>query len=296
MKITHYIGQTPLVKLDFDDLDSADIYLKIEHFNAGGSIKSRIARSMIEDAEKQGILEKGSTIIEPTGGNTGIGLAIMSAIHGYRFIAVVPDNYSQDRINLLRYYNADVVLSDSKIGNDSHIRLAQKMLIDDQTLICLDQFNNISCVDAHYHGTAKEILEYITPDAFVSCVGSSGTFTGVSRRLKENTSTMKCFVAQPMGCNILTGTAIPHKIQGVSLGILPPLLDYNLIDGVVNVEFFEAKDILRSLAKKQGLFLGISSGANIAAAQKIAKTLGSGKTVCTVAPDGGQYYINEIYQ
>jgi cysteine synthase A len=296
MNISRYIGQTPLIKLHIGEPDWADIFVKIEHFNAGGSIKSRIAKEMIEEAEKKGLLHRGITIIEPTGGNTGIGLAIMSIIRGYNFIAVVPDNFSRERINLLRYYNTDVKLSDSSTGNDSHIIAAKKLLNNDPSLICLDQFTNQACITAHYNGTAKEILEYITPDAFVVCVGSSGTFTGVSSRLKEVSPSTKCFVAQPSGCDIMNGKAIPHKIQGVSLGIKPPLLDYSLMDGIIDVEYQDVRDILRILTKTNGLFLGLSSGANIVAACSLAKQLGAGKVICTVAPDGGQYYVDEIYK
>jgi cysteine synthase A len=167
---------------------------------------------------------------------------------------------------------------------------------DDTSLVFLDQFTNKASVNVHYNGTAKEILEQIVPDVFVSCVGSSGTFTGISKRLKESFPIIKCYIVQPSGCNIMNGQAIPHKIQGASLGIIPPLLDYSLIDGIIDVEFYEIKEILQSLLKKQGLFLGISAGANILAAYNIARRLGKGKKVCTVAPDGGQYYINEIYK
>lgn len=294
--ITDFIGNTPLVKLMNDDPESADIYVKIEHFNAGGSHKSRIAKGMVEDAEKAGLLRKGMTLIEPTGGNTGIGLAILATLHGYNFIAVVPDNYSVDRIKLLEYYNAKVVLSESKTGNDSHIVLAKKYIANDSSLVWLDQLSNKASINAHYNGTALEILDCIQPNAFVTCVGSSGTFTGVGSRLKEVNPEIKCFIAQPKGCDIMTGKAIPHKIQGASIGIVPPLLDYNLVDGIIDIEFSDVKDILRSLVKNQGLFLGISSGANIFAATKIAKKLGAGKIVCTIAPDSGQYYVNDVYK
>jgi cysteine synthase A len=294
--IADFIGNTPLIKLENDDPGFADVYVKIESFNAGGSHKSRIAKGMVESAVKMGLLQKGMTLIEPTGGNTGIGLAIQAALHGYKLITVVPDNYSKERIELLRYYNAIVELSDSKTGNDSHVVLAKKLVAENPSLIWLDQLSNKASITAHYDGTAKEILDCITPDAFVTCVGSSGTFTGVSRRLKEVAPQTKCFIAQPLGCDIMTGKSIPHKIQGASIGIVPPLLDYNLIDGIINVEFCDAREILRSLVKRQGLFLGISSGVNIFAAIKMAKELGTGKKVCTVAPDSGQYYVNEVYK
>jgi cysteine synthase A len=295
MKIIDYIGNTPIVKLNFNSTDLADIYVKIEHFNAGGSVKARIAKKMVEEAENNKQLMEGMTIIEPTGGNTGIGLAMVSLIKGYKFKAVVPDNFSIERINLLKIYNAEVILSDSKLGNDSHIQLANKLLKEDSKLVCLNQFNNQACITAHYEGTANEIIKYIIPDAFVVCVGSSGTFTGVSLRLREKNKNIKCYVAQPRGCDILKGTAVPHMVQGVSLGIKPPLLDYSLIDGILDIDYDDIMAVLKLLVKTQGLYLGISAGANIVAAYKIAKTIGKDKIVCTVAPDGGQYYKNEIY-
>lgn len=295
MNITDYIGNTPLVKLKTENEHSADIYVKIEYFNAGASIKARVAKQMVDDAIKSGLLKAGMTVIEPTGGNTGIGLAIMSVIYGFHFIAVVPDNYSKDRIDLLRQYNAEVVLSDSSTGNDSHIQKAKELQQKNPTWVCLNQFKNLSCIDAHYYGTAQEIIDQVIPDAFVASVGSGGTFTGISKRLKQENNALHCYVVQPAGCDILKGTAKPHKIQGVSLGIKPPLLDYSLIDGTIEVNFEDVCNELLSLIKREALFLGISSGANILAAKKIAQEIGKGKIVCTVAPDGGQYYTKEVY-
>lgn len=295
MNITDFVGNTPLVKLKKENDHYADIYVKIEYFNAGASIKARVAKQMVEDAIKSGSLKTGMTVIEPTGGNTGIGLAIMSIIYGFNFVAVVPDNYSKDRIDLLRRYNAEVVLSDSSIGNDSHILKARELRQKNPAWICLDQFKNPSCIEAHYYGTAQEIIDKVIPDAFVASVGSGGTFTGISKRLKQENDALYCYVVQPTGCDILKGTAEPHKIQGVSLGIKPPLLDYSLIDGTIDVEFEDVRNELLSLMKKEALFLGISSGANILAAKRIAREIGKGKIVCTVAPDGGQYYTKEVY-
>lgn len=295
MNITNYVGNTPLVKLQNENDHSADIYVKIEHFNAGASIKARVAKQMVEDAIKSGSLKAGMTVIEPTGGNTGIGLAIMSIKYGFNFVAVVPDNYSKDRIDLLRHYNAEVVLSDSSLGNDSHILKARELQQKNPTWICLDQFKNRSCVDAHYYGTAQEIIDKVIPDVFVASVGSGGTFTGISKRLKQENNALLCYVVQPTGCDVLRGVARQHKIQGVSLGIIPPLLDYSLIDGTIEVDFEDVRNELLSLMKKEALFLGISSGANILAAKRIAQKIGKGKIVCTVAPDGGQYYTKEVY-
>lgn len=296
MNITNCIGNTPMIKLQNRDNDSADIYVKIEHFNAGNSIKSRVAKQMVEDAINSGKLKAGMTIIEATGGNTGMGLAIMSTIYNFNFVAVVPDNYSQERIDLLKYYNAQVILADSSLGNDSHIQKTKELQKHNPDWVCLDQFSNVSCINAHYNGTAQEIINEVIPDAFVASVGSGGTFTGISKRLKQVSDNIKCYVAQPIGCDIMNGKAVQHKVQGVSLGIIPPLLDYSLIDGTLEISFEEIKKELLLLMKHEAMFLGISSGANIVAAKMLARNLGKGKSVCTVAPDGGQYYINEIYK
>lgn len=294
MNIIDCIGNTPLIKLKKRDKNSADIYVKLEQFNAGFSVKSRVAKAMVKDAIENDILKPGDTIIEATGGNTGMGLAIMSTIYKFKFVAVVPDNYSRERIAMLKHYNAEVILADSKKGNDSHILKTRELQECNPNWVCLDQFSNTSCINAHYYGTAQEIIEKITPDAFVACVGSGGTFTGVSKRLKQLKSSTKCYVAQPNGCDILKGTAIQHKIQGVSLGIIPPLLDYSLIDGTINVDYADVKEELLFLLKNEAIFLGISSGANIVAARALAREIGDGGCVCTVAPDGGQYYKCEI--
>ncbi len=295
MNISDYIGLTPLVKLKSTNPNEADVYVKIESANIGGSIKSRVAKRMVEDAIDMGLLTRGMTIIEPTGGNTGIGLAIMAIVHDFHFVAVVPDNYSKERISLLQHYNAEVILSDSGLGNDSHIKLSSELQAQHSDWICLDQFNNHSCIEAHYYGTATEILKQITPDAFVASVGSGGTFTGISRHLKEYNKELKSYVVQPDLCDIFKGVSVPHKIQGTSLGIIPPLLDYSLIDGTIEVKFDEVKQELKSLMTSDALYLGLSSGANILAAKRLAHELGSGKCVCTVAPDGGQYYAKEIF-
>lgn len=294
MNLLNCIGNTPLIQINTPD-DYADVYVKLESFNAGGSIKSRVALEMICDAEKSGLLTPNATIIEATGGNTGLGLAIVSLIKGYKFIAVVPDNYSEKRINLLKIYKAEVILSESKKGNDSHINLKNELLNTHPEYVCLDQFKNESCIKAHYHGTGKEIINQIMPDAFVACVGSSGTFTGIGKRLKKENPNVRLYVAQPKGCDIKKGTAIRHQIQGVSLGIIPPLLDYSLIDEVIDVSYEDTKKQLNNLMFTQALFLGASSGTNISAAIEIAKKLGKGKVVCTVAPDSGDYYIDEFF-
>lgn len=277
------------------DQGTAAVYVKLEYFNAGASIKARVARAMVERATRMGVLHVGDTLIEPTGGNTGMGLALVANSRGYNFIAVVPDNYSQNRIQLLQIYGADVRLSDSATGNDSHIRLARRILDEHPEYIHLDQFRNPACIEAHYDGTASEILSRCDPDAFVCSVGSGATFSGVGRRLRENNPKVHLQVVQPDGCDIRGGSAVPHRIQGTALGIVPPLMDYDLLDSTSCVSFEDVRVQLRALVRTDGLFLGASSGANIVAAKRLAKQLGPDKVVCTVAPDGGEYYRDEIY-
>ena len=221
-------------------------------------------------------------------------MAIAANVKGYKFIAVVPDNYSQKRMNILRVYGAEVITSDSSQGNDSHILLVEKMVREHPEYKWLNQFTNEASVDAHYYGTGPEIVEQIMPDAFVASIGSAGTFQGIASYLKNINSNIKTYVVQPEGCDILNGKAIKHKIQGVSLGIKPPILNYSLIDGYIDIEYAEVRKEIDELVRKEGILLGFSSGQNIVAAKRIARELGVGKKVCTVAPDGGENYVDEL--
>ncbi len=294
MTVLDHIGDTPLVKLRYLPEDYGDVYVKLESFNPGGSIKTRVAAKMIENAERDHRLKPGDTIIEATGGNTGIGLAIVSNIKGYKLVTVVPDNYSEKRINTLKAYGAQVILSDHTQGNDSHIRLVQKLVEEHGNYVWVDQFHNPASVEAHYTGTAVEICDQIHPNAFAACVGSAGTFQGIGRFLRDNDPETLLYAVQPEGCDLENGMAVEHEIEGVSLGIIPPLLDYDLITGYLDVGLWEVKDTLKTLAKKEGLFLGMSSGANILGAIRVARMLGRGKIVCTVAPDGGSDYLDKL--
>lgn len=294
MNILDCIGNTPLVKLNFGDEKIADIYLKLEYFNPGGSIKTRVAAKMIECAEKEGKLRQGDTIIEATGGNTGIGLAIVSNVKKYKFVAVVPDNYSVERIQILKKYGAEVILSKSEQGNDSHIRLVKDMISVNKDYVWLNQFENEASVKAHYDGTGKEIASQIIPDAFVASVGSAGTFQGTGKFLKSVNSNIFLAVAQPEGCCLEYGKAVPHRIQGVSLGIIPPLLNYDLIDEYFSIKYQDTVKMMDYLIKSNGLFVGLSSAQNMVAAYIVAKRLGYGKSVCTIAPDAGTNYLNDM--
>lgn len=294
--ILDYMGNTPLVKLQrIVSNDDANIYIKLEEFNPGGSIKSRIALQMVIDAEKKGFLIPNSnqTIIESTGGNTGMGLAMVGAIRGYNIILVVPDNYSAEKRKMLKVYGADVILSDSKKGNFSHIVKVDEIMYEHPEYICLNQFNNPSNPKVHYETTGDEILEALDEiDCFIAGIGTGGTVTGVGKKIKNKFPKSFIYGVQPAGCDISKGMAVPHDIQGLSVGILPPILDLNIVDEVISIEYNEAVYYMKRLAREEGLFVGISSGANVCAAVKIAKKIGNGKTIVTVAPDSGRSYMD----
>jgi cysteine synthase A len=298
--ITEYIGNTPLLKIRGNE-NEGNVFVKLEEFNPGGSIKTRIAFRMILDAQKHGILEpfSGQTIIEPTGGNTGIGLAIAGASLGYRVILVVPDSFSKEKINVLKAYGAEVILSDHKTGNDSHIKKANELAEKHPNYIYLNQFKNLSNPKAHYESTADEIVndfktENLTVDAFVSSIGSGGTITGVGSKLKQVYTNLRLIGVQPEGCDILRNKFIQHRIQATAVGIVTPFLAKEIIDEMYSVTFEEAVYWMHYMAKHKGVLVGISSGANIAAAKREAKVLGASKNIVTVAPDSGKSYI-EIF-
>lgn len=297
--ILDFLGDTPIVKVqNIHSEGAADVYLKLEEFNPGGSIKARIALRMIIDAEEKGFFKhnSGQTIIEPTGGNTGIGLAMVGAVRGYKVILVVPDNYSREKIEILKVYGAKVILSDSKKGNDSHIEMVKEIIKEHPKYIWLNQFANMSNPKVHYETTGKEIIEALEKvDCFVAGVGTGGTITGVGKRIKEKFPDALIVGVQPVGCDVLKGKAIPHRIQGLAIGMLPPVLDVNIVDKVVSIKYEEAVEYMKDLASKEGLLTGISSGANVCAAIKMAKELGEGKTVVTVAPDSGRSYL-EVFE
>lgn len=297
--IFDYVGNTPIVKLQkVIPEETADLYIKLEEFNPGGSVKARIAFQMIIDAEKNGILKpnSGQTIIEPTGGNTGIGLAMMGAIRGYKVILVIPDNYSREKTKILGAYGAEIMWSNSKKGNDSHIEKVKEIIKEHTEYIWLNQIANMSNPNAHYETTGKEILEVLEKvDCFVAGIGSGGTITGVGKRIKEKFPNALIVGVQPVGCDVLKGEAVSHRIQGLAIGTLPPVLGVNIVDKVLSIEYEEAVEYMKRLASEEGLLVGISSGANVCAAIKTAEELGVGKTVVTIAPDGGKSYL-EVFE
>lgn len=299
MSILNDMGNTPLVKLKnpFGD-NYAQVYLKMEEFNPGGSIKSRVALQMIEDAEIAGILNPGATLIEPTGGNTGIGLAVACSLKGYQLVLTIPDNFSAEKIEVLKKYGAKVTLADHRIGNDCHIKKARELLKDNPDWICLNQFENPSNPKAHYLYTANEIIEQLnTPiDCFVSVIGSGGTITGISKRLKEYNPEIKIIGVEPKECNILNNIYIPHKIQATAVGKVGNFFDKSMINEIVSVDFEEVQKIRNYLSFNQGIFVGISSGANVLAAFNESKKWDSSKTKVTIAPDSGRSYLELFNQ
>ncbi|TZE83587.1 cysteine synthase A [Calorimonas adulescens] len=295
-RIYELIGNTPIVKLNnIVDEDSAEVYIKLEYFNPGGSVKDRIALNMIEDAEKKGILKPGMTIVEPTSGNTGIGLAMVGASKGYRVILVMPETMSIERRKLLKAYGAELVLTPGSAGMKGAIKKAEELLNENEDFFMPQQFENPANPEIHEKTTAQEILKDMGKDidAFVAGVGTGGTLTGVGKVLKREIPSIKLFAVEPDASPVLSGgIPSPHKIQGIGAGFIPAVLDESLIDEVIRVRDEDALETARQVGIKEGILLGISSGAAIYASLKIAKRLGHGKRVIVVAPDTGERYLS----
>lgn len=290
------IGNTPIIKLSdiFPEKDIADIYLKLENFNLSGSIKDRAALGMIERAEKEGVLKADSVLVEPTSGNTGIALAMLAAIKGYRIILTMPETMSVERRSILQAYGAELVLTDGALGMKGAIAKAEELVAEHPNYFMPQQFNNTANPQKHYDTTAAEILADIPDlDAFVAGVGTAGTITGTGRHLKKRNPAIQVYAIEPATSAVIT-TGVPgkHKIQGIGAGFIPQNYDATIVDEVFTVTDEVAIATAKLLAKKHGLFVGISSGANVAIAYEIAKKLGKGKKVVTVAPDGGEKYLS----
>lgn len=294
------IGQTKMVKLhQLVSSQSASVFVKLED-NDFGSVKSRIAWQMICDAEQNGRLTPGSgqTIIEATGGNTGAGLAAIGVPRGYKVVLVIPDNFSPSKIEICKARGADVMLSDSSLGQDSHVKKTEELLQQHPEYINLNQFSNPSNPKSHYLNTGAEILGSIGKhvDAFVTVVGSGGTISGVGKRLKEASDYRTQVVAvQPQGCNVLAGTAVPHIVEGTTLGFIPKNFDTTIVDDVVEITADEIRETLKNLLRFEGLFVGFSSAANICGAIKVAEKLSHDCVVSTISPDGGRNYPSSIF-
>jgi cysteine synthase A len=299
--ILDLIGQTPVVKLNrVVGKTDADVYLKLEFFNPGGSVKDRIALSMIEEAEKRGELKPGATIVEPTSGNTGIGLAMVAAAKGYRAILVMPETMSLERRNLLRAYGAELVLTPGSEGMKGAIAKAEELVRENPDYFMPQQFKNPDNVKIHIETTAQEVLQQMEGklDAFVAGVGTGGTITGVGQVLRKQIPECRIIAVEPAASPVLSGGKPgPHKIQGIGAGFVPPILDTSVYDEVIRVENEEAFEWARRVAREEGILVGISSGAAIAAAVKVARRLGEGKKVLAVVPSNGERYLStELYQ
>jgi cysteine synthase A len=294
--ITELIGRTPVVRLNrLSPEGGSTIYGKVEFFNPGGSVKDRICLSMINEAERQGKLKPGGTIVEPTSGNTGIGLALVSAVRGYKLILVMPESMSMERASLLSSYGAQLVLTPAWEGMKGSIKEAESIIGQNPSYFMPDQFSNPANPAMHKKTTALEIWEALDGkiDAFVAAVGTGGTITGCGEVFKERNTKIKIVAVEPAGSPVLSGgDPGPHKIQGIGAGFVPKVLNRTILDSVITVTDDEAYQTAKLLAKKEGLLVGISAGANVFASQKVAKELGPGKNVVTILPDTGERYIS----
>ena len=288
------IGNTPVVKIDFEDENIADVYVKLEKFNLSGSVKDRAALGMIEAAEKEGLLKEGSVIIEPTSGNTGIALALIGRLKGYKVIIVMPDTMSIERRATLKAYGAELILTDGTKGMGEAIAIAEKLAAENPNYFLPQQFNNKANPEKHYETTGKELLDdFKVIDAFVAGVGTGGTIVGVAKRLKERSKDTKVVGVEPSTSAVLSGEKPgKHSIQGIGTGFIPKNYDASVVDEIVKISSEEAVEYAKKASHDFGLFVGISSGANIAAAYQVAKKLGKGKIVVTLAPDGGEKYLS----
>ncbi|MGH7209731.1 MAG: cysteine synthase A [Nitrospiraceae bacterium] len=295
-EITELIGGTPLVRLNrFSRDGAATMYGKVESFNPGGSVKDRICLNMINEAERQGRLKPGSTIVEPTSGNTGIGLALISAVRGYKLILVMPESMSMERASLLSSYGAQLVLTAAWEGMKGSIKEAESIVAQNPSYFMPDQFSNPANPAIHRRTTAVEIWDALNGkiDAFVAAVGTGGTITGCGEVFKERNPRINVIAVEPAGSPVLSGgDPGPHKIQGIGAGFIPKVLNRSILDRVITVTDDEAYQTTKLLAKKEGLLVGISAGANVFAAQKVAAELGPDQNVVTILPDTGERYIS----
>jgi cysteine synthase A len=294
--VLELIGSTPLIRLNsITVVRGARILAKLELANPGGSVKDRIGLSMVEAAERNGYLKKGATIVEPTSGNTGIGLALVAAVKRYKLILVMPDSMSIERRKLFQAYGAKIILTPGSQGMLGAVRKAEELVRGKRDYFMPQQFNNPANPQIHYKTTGEEIWKQTRGriDAFVAGVGTGGTLTGVGRLLKKKKPGMKIFAVEPEGSAVLSGGKPgTHKIQGIGAGFVPEVLDRNLLDGVIKVKEEDAKKMTKRLAREEGLLVGISSGANVWASLQVARKLGKGKTVVTVLADTGERYLS----
>ena len=302
--ITQLVGKTPIMELvnyEKENNLQANILAKIEFFNPAGSVKDRIAKAMIENAEKEGLLKEGSTIIEPTSGNTGIGLASIAAAKGYKAILTMPETMSIERRKLLKAYGAEIVLTDGSKGMKGAIEKAEELQKEIKDSFIPSQFENMENPKMHYNTTGPEIYEDTEGkiDYFVAGVGTGGTLSGVGKYLKEKNPNIKIVAVEPKSSPVLTeGKAGAHKIQGIGANFVPNTLDKNIYDEIITIENDEAFESARKIAKSDGILVGISSGAAIKAATIIAnREENKGKTIVALLPDTGERYLStELFE
>jgi len=297
--VTELIGGTPLVRLNrLSSEDSAEIYLKLEYQNPGSSVKDRIAISIVEEAEKDGSLKPGGTIVEATSGNTGIGLAMVAAAKGYKAVIVMPETMSLERRNLLRAYGAELVLTPGSEGMNGAVTKAEAIVKENPSYFMAEQFKNQANVKIHRETTGPEIVEAIdsiggTLDAFVAGIGTGGTISGAGEVLKKQYPDIKIYAVEPAASPILAGGKPgPHKIQGLGANFIPEILNQDIYDEIIHVENEEAFEVARRIATEEGILSGISSGAAVSAALKVAKQLGKGKRVVVIIPSNGERYLS----
>ena len=293
--ILDLIGRTPVVKLRrLPGNNDAEVWAKLESFNPGGSVKDRICLSMIEAAERAGKLKPGATIVEPTSGNTGIGLALVAAVKGYRLILTMPDTMSEERRSLLSAYGARLILTPDTKGMGGAIRKAEELVLEHPDYFMAQQFNNPANPEMHRRTTAMELLAQLKQiDAFVAGVGTGGTITGVGEVLKDRIKSVKVYAVEPAASAVLSG-AEPgyHSIQGIGAGFIPAVLNCQVYDKVLTVGDEDAAHYTRKLALEEGIFVGISSGAACYAALEVAREMGKGHVVVTIFADKGEHYLS----
>ena len=300
--IGELIGRTPLVRMHLKNPEiKADILAKVEFFNPGGSIKDRVGAYMLQDAEEKGKIQPGATIVEPTSGNTGVGLALMAAVKGYKMILTMPENMSQERQSLLRAYGAEIVLTPAADGMAGAIAKAEALLKEIPGSYMCGQFDNPANPMAHYVSTAQEIYADTEGkvDIVVATIGTGGTITGIAKGLKEYNQDIKIIGVEPLQSAVINGHPKgAHKIQGIGGGFIPSILDLSLLDEVLMIDGDEAMAESRMLAKTQGVLVGISAGAAMKAAEQVAaRTENSGKCIVVILPDTGERYLStELFQ
>ncbi|MGB3368339.1 MAG: cysteine synthase A [Acidaminobacteraceae bacterium] len=292
--IIELIGNTPMVQINNIEKASTNLFVKLEGQNPGGSVKDRAVFGMIRDAELAGKLKRGSTIIEPTSGNTGIAIAMIGRIKGYKVVIVMPETMSVERRNIIQSYGAKLILTDGTKGMKGAIETAEALQLENKDYFMLNQFSNPSNYKYHYETTGEEIIADM-PDVeyFIAGVGTGGTITGVAKRLKEYNPNIKVIAVEPETSAVLSGEGPgPHKIQGIGAGFIPYNYLGEYVDEIIKVSSEESAEMAKELLLKDGLFVGISTGANVAAAVKLTDKYGKNIKIVTISPDGGEKYLS----